>query len=117
MSTSKREGQRINTETFAGLAFTTAKVRYAGPTNARSSRWIATITRGQDTTRVIEPYDSASAGGARNALPTAQACFEKVRKAIDEPTYPHEWIAIPGELDADTYAFTFVPAEYLNREA
>jgi hypothetical protein len=105
----------ITTESFAGLAFTVVRVRYAGPTNTRGSRWIATITRGSERTRVTMPYRSERPHGAVNALPAAQACFAKVRRAINEPTDPSEWVAIPAELNADEYAFTFVPSDYLNR--
>ncbi len=101
-----------NAEALIGLAFPVIRVRYAGPTNHRGSRYIATL-RG---VRVTRSYDCAE-NGSRNAYEAALACWKKYRDSL-----PHEWadaeplderVFIPGDLDADSYAFTVVPVGFL----
>ena len=104
----------ISDETFSGLAFPVAKVRYTGPTNYRGSRWIATIRRDNERTyRVIDPYRSELPSGSVNALDTARACLAKMLADNHSETSASDYVAIPAELDADTYAFTFVPTYLL----
>jgi hypothetical protein len=97
---------------FDGLAFPVAKVRYAGPTNSRGSRWVASVYRDRDRTfRATVGYDHALPSGARNALPAALKAFEKARADIDADLR-EDYVAIPGDFDADTYIFTFVPKRF-----
>jgi hypothetical protein len=100
----------LSTSQFDGYCFTAVKVRFAGSTNTRGSRWVASLYRGNDDiTRTTLPYDHARAGGAANARPAAEACFVKARQTIDEPTNLDDWYVVPAELNADSYVFTFVP--------
>lgn len=105
---------RITDRTFDGLAFPIVRVRYAGPTNYRGSRWIATMRRDNERSyRVVTPYDASLSTGTRNAIVAARACWDKARADLG---WDGEYIAIPAELDADTYAFTFVFSGILNGE-
>src|SRR5690348_7534971 len=61
-------------DSLVGLAFPVIRVRYAGPTNYRGSRYIATL-RG---VRHTEHYDYAL-DGSRNAYNAAAACWDKYR--------------------------------------
>ena len=70
-----------------------AVVRYAGPTNTRGSRWIATITRGVDCKW------RASVSFADGPLVAAVAAARKAG-ADWEPVSCHS-------IDADTYAVGF----------
>lgn len=92
-----------------GLAFPVVKVRYAGPTNTRGSRYIATLRN----TRIVRPYDHALSG-SENAYRAAVACW--ARYEILERMTPYDettQVLIPGDLSDDTYAFTVVPAGFL----
>ncbi len=95
---------------YIGLAFPVVRVRYAGPTNSRGSRYVATV-RG---TRLSRSYDDALSA-SENAHATAHDCWVKYRAAHadafagdDQPR-----VFIPGDLDASSYAFTVVPAGFL----
>jgi hypothetical protein len=98
------------TDSLVGLAFPVIRVRYAGPTNYRGSRYIATL-RG---VRHTEHYNYAE-DGSRNAFNAAVACWQKYRQAHEEAFRGDEQprVFIPGDLDADAYAFTVVPAGFL----
>jgi len=101
-----------NTERFSGLAFPVITVRYAGPTDHRGSRYIATL-RG---VRHTEHYDDAldGPGNARNA---AVACWQKYRDSLPREYFDpddQERVLIPGDLNASSYAFTVVPAGFLS---
>jgi hypothetical protein len=101
-------------QTFDGLAFPVARVRYSGD----SGRWSASIRRDSERTyRARVSYDQATGGGARGALPAALECLERALADLDlgAGADPSEYVAIPGDLDAGTYTFTFVPAYLLNR--
>lgn len=97
-------------DTLIGLAFPVVKVRYAGPTNTRGSRYIATL-RGE---RVSVSFDYALSA-SENAYRAAVACWDKYRNAHAEAYEgdEQERVFIPGDLDADSYAFTIVPAGFL----
>lgn len=98
-------------ESFKGLAFPVVKVRYAGPTDYRGSRWIASLGRmGYDdpTYRTTGSYHHALPSGSVNALPVARECLKKALAAHGDNDAA-DYVAVPGSLDADTYVFTFVP--------
>jgi hypothetical protein len=97
-------------DSFVGMAFPVVRVRYAGPTNYRGARYIATL-RG---VRVIDGYDHAL-DGSRNAYNAARACWQKYRAQHEEAFAgdDQERVFIPGDLDAASYAFTVVPAGFL----
>lgn len=99
----------ITSETFDSFVFMVARVRFAGPTNTRGSRYIASIRRDNEHTyRVTHSYDGALSP-SKNASAAAQKCL---RKALADNPY-HDgtisYVAIPGDLSANSYAFTFVP--------
>jgi hypothetical protein len=91
------------------MAFPVVRVRYAGPTDYRGARYIATL-RG---VRVIDGYDYAL-DGPRNAYNAARACWEKYRSQPAFAGDDQQRVFIPGDLDADSYAFTVVPAGFLS---
>ncbi len=98
-------------ERLVGLAFPVIRVRYAGPTNSRSSRYIATL-RG---IRSTQSYDY-SLSGPQNAFEVAARCWNKYREAHAEAYERDEQepVFIPGDLDANSYAFTVVPRGFLS---
>jgi hypothetical protein len=103
----------ITNQTFDSLAFPVARVRYWG-----DGRWSATLRRDSERTyRARVSCDHATGEGARGALPAALECLERALADIDlgAGATPSEYVAIPGDLDAGTYTFTFVPAYLLNR--
>lgn len=103
----------ITNETFDGLAFPVARVRYSGPTDTRGGRWRASIRRDADRTfRASAPYDHDTGGGGRGALPAALKALESALDAIDPDTTVDDYVAVPGDLSADAYIFTFVPAHF-----
>ena len=100
----------INQEMFAGFAFPVVRVRFAGPTNHRGSRYIATLC-GRDV-RVTHSYNHARSA-SENALLAAQKCWgsyqtQNMVNVNDDPR-----LFIPGDLSSDSYSFTVVPAQYL----
>lgn len=101
-------------DAFVGLAFPVIRVRFAGPTDHRGSRYIATL-RG---VRHVEHYDHAL-DSSRNAYNAAAACWERYRFAHSEAcqgdTTPR--VLVPGDLDQEHYSFTVVPAAYLGTPA
>ena len=101
----------VSNETFKGLAFPVARVRYAGPTNYRGSRWIASIRRDNERTyRSQVSYRSELPSGSQNAIRAALTCLATM--LADNPgleTSANDYVAAPGELSADEYVFTFVP--------
>lgn len=97
-------------DALVGLAFPVIRVRYAGPTYYKDSRYIATL-RG---VRHTESYDYAL-GGSGSAYNAAVACWDKYRAqhadayaGDDQPC-----VFIPGDVDASSYSFTVVPAGFL----
>lgn len=96
-------------DSLIGLAFPVVKVRYAGPTDYRGSRYIATL-RG---VRHTEQYDHALDGSV-NAYNAAVAVWAKYRAQLPGPLGTDEQprVFIPGDLDADSYSFTVVPAGF-----
>lgn len=103
----------VTQQTFDGLAFPIVRVRYAGPTNTRGSRWIATLRRDEERTyRVTRGYDYAAPMGSGGALAAALECWDKARADLN--AWSDEHVAIPADLDAGSYAFTFVPKAMLN---
>jgi hypothetical protein len=103
----------LSQHTFDGLAFPVARVRYSGD----SGRYTATIRRDSYRSyRASAPYDHATGGGARGALPAALKCLEDALADLDLGAghEPSDYIAVPGDLDAGAYVFTFVPAYFFN---
>lgn len=100
--------QTITDSTFDGLAFVVARVRYS------SGHYNATIRRDDEAWRARVSYDHAIGPGARNAVRAARAAFDKLR-AEHDVFATEEYVAIPGDLDRDTYTFTFVPAYFFTR--
>jgi hypothetical protein len=102
----------ITNETFDGLAFPVARVRYTG------NGYSATIYRDRDRTyRARTSYDHAIGGGARGALPAALKAFDKALADHNGLSAHGDYVAVPGDLTADLYSFTFVPVEILARNA
>lgn len=104
---------------FSGLCFPVARVRYAGPTDTRGGRWIATIRRDNEHSwRMTLPYDHSLPSGSAQAVLAAREVHRRMRAALLSEdgvwdTNEPEPIAIPGDLSADEYVFTFVPANLL----
>jgi hypothetical protein len=99
-------------ETFDGLAFPVARVRYTG------NGYSATIYRDRDRKYSARTsYDHAVGGGARGALPAALKAFEKALADNNGLAASGDYIAIPGDLTDQLYSFTFVPREILERVA
>lgn len=100
----------IANETFDGLAFPVAKVRYIG------GAYTASVYRDRERTyRVKVSYDAATGGGARGALPAALKAFDKALKDNNGLERDGDYVAIPGDLNGDEYAFTFVPKHFFER--
>lgn len=93
-----------------GLAFPVVKVRYAGPTDYKGSRYIATL-RGVS---VHHSYDHALSASV-NARHAAERCWWKYRQSLDVPVTDDEAprLFIPGDLSRGSYCFTVVSASYL----
>ena len=101
----------LHQDTFVGLAFPVVRVRYAGPTDTLGSRYIATL-RGR---RKVRSYDYALSA-SENAYKAAVSCWaEYVTLERLEPYDETAQVLIPGDLSDDSYAFTVVPAGFLER--
>lgn len=99
----------ITNTTFDGLAFPVAKVRYTG------NGYSATIYRDRDRTyRARTSYDHAIGGGARGALPAALKAFAAALADNDGLARDGDYVAVPGDFNADFYVFTFVPTHFFN---
>jgi hypothetical protein len=106
----------ITQETLSGLAFPVARVRFAGPTNYRGARYYATLRRDSERTyRASVPF-SYALSASENALRAARMVHEKAL-ADTGGGAPEDYVAIPGDLDASSYVFTFVPAYMLGGDA
>lgn len=97
---------------FVGLAFPVVRVRFAGPTNTKGSRYLATC-RGIRATHNFDDALSAS----ENAYRAACKCWgayqtSKMVNIADDPR-----VFVPGDLDDSSYAFVVVPAAYLKGES
>jgi hypothetical protein len=114
--THDKEAQPVTTadtaspqDSLVGLAFPVIRVRYAGPTDHRGARYIATL-RG---VRHTEHYDDAL-DASRNAYNAAAACWETYRFRYSEAwasdTTPR--VLVPGDLSESEYSFTVIPASY-----
>jgi hypothetical protein len=117
MSTWKQWRPTNGQDSFEGITFPLVKVKFAGPTDHRGARWIATLTSGRlggpKSYRVIRPYDYSIGCGATNALPVAQEVLRKCFadwSARTESECPNvqNFILIPCEIDRDTYGFTVI---------
>lgn len=105
----------INHETFRGLAFPVARVRYAGPTDTRGSRYIASMHRDSERTyRATRSYEPGESGGASQAIHAATLCLAKALAENNPGVEASDYIAIPGDFSADSYVFTFVPAYFFS---
>jgi hypothetical protein len=90
-------------ERFAGLAFPVIRVRYTG------NGYAASLRRDSERTfRASTSYDHALSA-SQNALRAARKCWDKC--AADIGMAGDDRIFIPGDLDAERYAFTVVPAD------
>lgn len=96
-------------ERFAGLAFPVVRVRFAGPTNTRGSRYIASV-RG---VRATHSYDHALSA-SENALRAARKCWSAYQTSQMVNINDDPRVFIPGDLSSSEYAFTVIPAAYLN---
>lgn len=104
----------MNQQDLVGFAFPVIRVRYAGPTDYRGSRYIASCRRGDETDRATVSYDYA-AGGPATALEAARQCWAKRQQALTQTTGisdDSERVFVPGNLDDNSYAFTVVPAGF-----
>jgi hypothetical protein len=94
-------------ERFDGLAFPVAKVRYTG------NGYSATVYRDRDRTyRAKTSYDPAIGGGARGARPAALKAFAKALADNNGLAREGDYVAIPGDFNANFYTFTFVPSHF-----
>ena len=100
--------QRFGEETFVGLAFPVIKVRFAGPTNSRGSRYIATMR----DVRVTHSYDHALSA-SENAFRAARKCWSSYQTSLMQNVAEDPRVFIPGDLSNDSYAFTVVPTAFL----
>lgn len=94
---------------LVGLVFPVIKVRFAGPTNTLGSRYIATC-RG---IRATHSYDHALSA-SENAYRAARKCWGAYQTSNMVNITHDPRLFIPGDLSDDAYAFTAVPAAYLN---
>ncbi len=102
----------INQETFDALAFPVIRVKRAGATDYRGTRWIATCRRDNERKyRVVCAAEDGSRGPF-SATAAALKCWKAV--CADNGSWNHQHIAVPGDLDADSYAFTMVPRYIFN---
>jgi hypothetical protein len=100
----------ITHETFDGLAFPVARVRYTG------NGYSATIYRDRDRTyRARTSYSHALGGGARGALPAALKAFDKALADNNGLAASGDYVAVPGDLTDQLYSFTFVPKHFFDR--
>jgi hypothetical protein len=94
----------ITHSTFASLAFPVTRVRYS------NGKWHAQIFRDSDCTyRARTSYNHAVGGGARGAR---AAAFDKALADSNGLSADGDYVAIPGDMDASTYVFTFVPVHF-----
>ena len=94
---------------LSDYAFPTALVKYHGPTNYRSSRYIATMKRGGsrgDTFRAHSQYDHATGGFSGINAAVLRAAWYVYDKAC--PDHGHAMPVI-GYVAPDTYSVTFLP--------
>lgn len=103
----KTEHGEVTAPTFDGLAFTVATVRY------NAGRYSATIRRDDTVYRARAGYNHATGGGARGARPAALKVFAKLLADNHGLALEGDYVAIPGDLDRETYTFTFVPKDLL----
>jgi hypothetical protein len=105
---------KISQNTFDGLAFPVARVRYAGPTEVRGSRFNATMKRGEDSYRIARSYRYDEPQGAGQAVHAARLCLANYLEENDRDETVADYVAVPGEYDVDTYVFVFVPARFFS---
>jgi len=94
---------------LVGVCFPVVKVRFAGPTDYRGSRYIASV-RG---VRITRSYDHALSG-PENAYRAAADCWSEYVSRLSDDYCDPDRVFVPGDLDADTYAFTVVPVGFLS---
>jgi hypothetical protein len=106
----------VTQQALSGLAFPVARVRFAGPTDYHGARYYATLRRDSERTyRASVPY-SYALSASENALRAARIVHEKALADTDGGA-PADYVAIPGDLDASSYVFTFVPVYLLGEDA
>ena len=93
---------------LTGLAFPTARVSCARPTDHHGSRYFARMRHDSEHVyhaRAAYHYDLSP---AENALRAARLVHAKALADTDGGS-TDEYLAIPGDLDASSYVFVFVP--------
>lgn len=97
----------MNDETdsiWDGATYPVFRVRYAGPTDTRGSRWIASITRDGRRYSVTESYDH-SVGGPFSTSPQIVRVARLLREKVAPDAMPIRE-AIVGD-DGDAYRVIF----------
>ena len=98
-------------DSLVGLVFPVIRVRFAGPTNTRGSRYIATI-RGITATRDYSHELSASENAYRAAL-KAWNKYQAGHGSMDVEERSQPRLFIPGDFSDNLYTFTVVPIAFL----
>lgn len=95
---------------LAGLAFPVIRVRFAGPTDHRGARWIASY-RG---TRVTVPFHTGPDSPTKYAARAAYWCWlrHRAEHLADLPDDGPR-VMIPGDAGPDEYAYLAVPERFL----
>ena len=104
----------LDKDRFDMWVFPVIRVRYAGPTDHRGSRYLARLR----DVRHTEHYDYAL-DGPDNARNAAAACWERYRFRHSDQWAGDEEprVLVPGDYDESTYVFTVVPARLIGGDA
>ena len=87
-----------------GGTYPVFRVRFAGPTDTKGSRWVASITRDGQRSSVMEPYDH-SVGGPFSTSPQIVSIARRLRDKVAPGAMPVRE-AVVGE-DAEGYRVIF----------
>lgn len=92
-------------EKWDGGTYPVFRVRYAGPTNTKPSRWIASITRDGKRYSVTESYDH-SVGGPFSTSPQIVTVAARLREKVAPGAMPIRETVVGDDGDAYRVIFT-----------
>lgn len=95
---------------LVGLAFPVIRVRFAGPTDHRGARWIASY----HGVRFVQPFHVGPEGPSELAGRAAYCCWRKyVNSRGADMVDDGPRLMIPGDAGPDEYAYLAVPERFL----
>jgi hypothetical protein len=105
------EAKRLH-QAFRPFAFPVAKVTYSG----NAARYYASMYRDTDRTyRAQHAYEYGESSDGSQAIHAATLCLAKSLADSSSDMKVSDYVAVPGDLNADSYVFTFVPAYFFDR--